>query len=140
VLAGSTGDLIFALNATAGFTQCDVSQVGSGACGGTADTGTNNICTVEGPTGANVNQPCGWDTWMILTPLILGFKFHDSCNVQQLEQHADNFLVNFSFDSSDLHPDEPLVHAEDPVHFHFAIDDQIAALQFFVSDEDSVIP
>ena len=45
VLASSTGDLIFALNATAGFTQCDVSQVGSGACGGTADTGTNNICT-----------------------------------------------------------------------------------------------
>ena len=68
VLASSTGDLIFALNATAGFTQCDVSQVGSGACGGTADTGTNNICTVEGPTGATVNRPCGWDTWMILIP------------------------------------------------------------------------
>ena len=68
VLAGSTGDLIFALNATAGFTQCDVSQVGSGPCSTSstapANTGTNNICT----TAAGVARPCGWDTWMILIP------------------------------------------------------------------------
>jgi hypothetical protein len=48
--------------------------------------------------------------------------------MQQLKQYAGNSLVNFRRDSSDLHPDESLAHAEDPIHFHFAIDYQVAAL------------
>jgi hypothetical protein len=59
--------------------------------------------------------------------------------MQQLKQHAGNSLVNFRLDSSDFHPDESLAHAEDPIHFHFAIDDQIAALQLIVGNGDSVI-
>jgi hypothetical protein len=69
VLVGSTGDLIFALNATAGFTQCDVSIVGSGGCGGKPNTGTNNICTAASATGGmGLPRPCGWSNWMILIP------------------------------------------------------------------------
>lgn len=62
VLASSTGDLIFALNATAGFTQCTT----SGTCNSVlANTGTNNVCTTSTPGMAS---PCGWSNWMILIP------------------------------------------------------------------------
>ena len=59
--------------------------------------------------------------------------------MQQIKQHVGDSLVNFSLDSADLHPDESLAYAEDPVHFHFAIDDEITALQFAVGDENNVV-
>ena len=90
VLTSSTGDLIFALNATAGFTQCDVSFVGStGACAGTPNTGTNNVCT----SVSGIARPCGWDIWMILIPPGFGVSTDPSQIASTLTNTYSNIFV-----------------------------------------------
>ena len=82
-----------------------------------------------------MDGPEGIHSWEVMgSKKLYPFSGPTLLAAQQLEQDVGYFLVDFGFYSANFHPNEALTHAEDPVYFHFAIDNQVATFQFAVGD------